>query len=147
MNTESDGRMVVGGTATLENFGVATKLPVDRTRIDLATGGDPKLEPRRHQQRQRDLRSGSITPANFTVPNGTVTKAAPPFDVQALFDGLVIRSTSWSALGRERHSERRQGRAVSSPAPTPCATCPGLPGPARSDAARSTSRCRTGRRR
>src|SRR5262245_35278213 len=39
-NTESDGRMVVGGKANLVNFGVATKLPVDRNRVDLATGGD-----------------------------------------------------------------------------------------------------------
>ena len=37
-NTESDGRVVVGGDARLTNFGVATKLPVDRTRVDLAVG-------------------------------------------------------------------------------------------------------------
>ena len=30
-----------------------------------------------------------------------MTKAAPPFDVDALFDGLVIRSTSWGELDDE----------------------------------------------
>ena len=30
-----------------------------------------------------------------------MTKAAPPFDVNALFDGLAIRSTSWAELDTE----------------------------------------------
>jgi hypothetical protein len=38
-NTEADGRLVVGGDARLTNFGVATKLPVDPARVDLAVGG------------------------------------------------------------------------------------------------------------
>src|SRR6478609_5665037 len=97
MNTGSDGRMVVGGNARLENFGVARKLPVDPARVDLAVGGNLTIQ-------SSGINSGSVTyggtisPAGFTVPNGTVTKAVPPFDVDALFDGLVIRSTSWGEL-------------------------------------------------
>ncbi|MDA0181218.1 choice-of-anchor A family protein [Solirubrobacter phytolaccae] len=96
-NSEADGRVVVGGDARLTSSGVATKLPVDRTRVDLAVGGTATLN-------SVGINNGSvtygvgITPAGFTVPNGTVTKAAPPFDVDALFDGLVIRSTSWGEL-------------------------------------------------
>ena len=88
--------------------GVATKLTVDRTRIDLATGGNASLT-------NTGVNNGSvtygdtITPANFTVPNGTVTKAAPPFDIPALFDGLVIRSTSWAALDDNGRIDAFQG--------------------------------------
>ncbi len=99
-NTESDGRMVVGGNARLTNFGVATKLPVDRTRVDLAVGGDLTLSSVGINNGSVTY-GGTITPAGFTVPNGTVTRAAPPFDVDALFDGLVIRSTSWGELDTE----------------------------------------------
>ena len=97
MNSESDGRVVVGRDARLTSMGIATKLPVDRTRVDLAVGRDLRVN-------SSGINNGSvtygraITPLGFTVPNGTVTKAAPPFDVDALFDGLVIRSTSWGAL-------------------------------------------------
>lgn len=99
-NTESDGRMLVGGDARLTNIGVATKLPVDPARVDLAVGGNLTL-------RSVGINNGSVThggtisPAGFTVPNGTVTRAAPPFDIDALFDGLVIRSTSWGELEDE----------------------------------------------
>ena len=32
------------------------------------------------------------------MPNGTVTRAALPFNLTALFDAYVIRSTSWASL-------------------------------------------------
>jgi choice-of-anchor A domain-containing protein/uncharacterized repeat protein (TIGR01451 family) len=97
MNSESDGRMVIGRDARLTSMGVATKLPVDRARVDLAVGRDLRVN-------SSGINNGSVTygrtivPLGFTVPNGTVLKAAPPFDVDALFDGLVIRSTSWGEL-------------------------------------------------
>src|SRR5690348_5342742 len=53
-NSEADGRVVVGGDARLANFGVATKLPVDRSRVDLAVGGD-------------------LTVGNSGINNGSVT--------------------------------------------------------------------------
>ena len=96
-NTESDGRMVAGGNVTLTSSGVATKLAVDRTRVDLAAGGNIVIN-------NSGINNGSVTyggtisPAGFTVPNGTVTKATPPFDVPGLFSGLAIRSTAWSQL-------------------------------------------------
>ena len=65
--------------------------------MDLAVGRDLRVN-------SSGINNGSVTYGRaitllgFTVPNGTVTKAAPPFDVDALFDGLVIRSTSWGDL-------------------------------------------------
>src|SRR5687767_11801629 len=38
-NTDSQGRVAVGGDATLTNFGLADRLPVDGSRVDLAVGG------------------------------------------------------------------------------------------------------------
>jgi len=72
-------------------------MTAEPTRVDLAVGGNATLQSVGVNNGSVTY-GGSITPAGFTVPNGTVTKAAPPFDVDALFDGLVIRSTSWAEL-------------------------------------------------
>ena len=137
--------MVVGGNARLTSFGVATKLPSDPTRVDLAVGGELTMQ-------SAGINNGSVTyggtisPAGFTVPNGTVTKAAPPFDVDALFDGLVIRSTSWASwtttgtIANDDYALRLTGtdriRNVFN-----------LTAALASGGARSTCACRTGRRR
>lgn len=99
-NTEADGRMVVGGNAKLTNFGVATKLPVDPNRVDLAVGGT-LTHSSIGVNRGSITYGGTLSPPGLTVPNGAVTRAAPPFDVDALFEGLIIRSTSWAGLDTE----------------------------------------------
>ncbi|MBE2316227.1 choice-of-anchor A family protein [Solirubrobacter sp. CPCC 204708] len=99
-NTEADGRVVAGGHARLTNAGVATKLPVDPSRVDLAVGGDLTLV-NAGVNNGSVTYGGTITPAGFRVPNGTVTRAAPPFDLDALFDGLLIRSVSWAGLDNQ----------------------------------------------
>lgn len=38
--TDSEGRVAVGGNATLGSYGVASSLPVDPDRVDLVVGGD-----------------------------------------------------------------------------------------------------------
>src|ERR1700760_4442543 len=84
-NSETDGRLAAGGSVTLTAFGIATKLTPDRTRVDLATGANLT-------DNYSGINNGSVTyvgtvtPANLTVPNGTVSRAAMPFDVPALFD-------------------------------------------------------------
>lgn len=107
-NTEADGRVVIGGDARLTNFGVATKLPVDRTRVDLAVGGDLSYTSIGVNNGSVSY-GGTLTPPGLTVPNGTVTRAAPPFDVDALFDGLVIRSASWAELDENGSATAFQG--------------------------------------
>jgi choice-of-anchor A domain-containing protein/uncharacterized repeat protein (TIGR01451 family) len=91
---ETEGRAVVGRDATFESFGVGSRLPLDRTRVDLAVG--------------RDLTAGGdglgVNNGRATygraisgVPDTTYfTRAAPPFDVAALFDALNIRSSFYA---------------------------------------------------
>ena len=98
MNTDSEGRIVVGRDATLENFGVASSYPNDPSRIDLAVGRDLNAVSTgiNHGSATygRNL-SGTLT---NPLPNGTITRATTPFDVGALFEALAIRSSFWSDL-------------------------------------------------
>ena len=59
-NTESDGRMVVGGNARLTSMGVATKLPVDPDARGPRGRRQPDDAVVRHQQRQRHLRRDDL---------------------------------------------------------------------------------------
>lgn len=95
-NTDSEGRLAVGRDATLTSYGVASSLPTDPARVDLATGRDLTAN-------NSGLNHGSATyvrtfSGNLTAPNGTITRAAPPFDFDALFQGLAIRSSAWAEL-------------------------------------------------
>jgi choice-of-anchor A domain-containing protein/uncharacterized repeat protein (TIGR01451 family) len=96
MNTDSEGRIVVGRDATLQSFGVASKYPVDRDRIDLAVGRD--LTATNTGVNQGSVTYGRNLAGNLTTPNGTITRATTPFDVGALFEALAIRSSFWSDL-------------------------------------------------
>ena len=60
MNTDSEGRIVVGRDATLQNFGVASSYPNDPNRD--RPGGRPGPERRQHrrQPRQRHLRAEPV---------------------------------------------------------------------------------------
>src|SRR3954453_15820280 len=89
---ENEGRAVVGRDATFESFGVGNRLPTDRTRLDLAVG-------RNLRSTNNVINNGRATyGGTLSVPGDTqyYTKAAPPFDVGALFDALNIRSTFWA---------------------------------------------------
>jgi len=97
-NTDSEGRMVIGRDATLQNFGVASSYPNDPSRIDLAVGRDLNAV-------STGINHGSATYGrNLTgtltnpLPNGTITRATTPFDVGALFEALAIRSSAWAEL-------------------------------------------------
>ena len=98
MNTDSEGRMVIGRDATLQNFGVASSYPNDPSRIDLAVGRDLNAVSTgiNHGSATygRDL-FGTLT---NPLPNGTITRATTPFDVGALFEALAIRSSYWADL-------------------------------------------------
>ena len=75
------------------------------SRIDLATGGNLTLDSVGINNGSVTY-GGTITPAGFTVPNGTVTKAAPPFNVDALFDGLLIARHRGQSSIRSRSTTR-----------------------------------------
>src|SRR3954454_18980655 len=97
MDTEADGRVVFGGNALLGPYGVASNLTKDPSRIDLATGGDLTVRNSLGVNNGRVTYGGTLTPPGYNFANGA-TRAAPPFDVPALFDGLLIRSVSWNQL-------------------------------------------------
>ena len=63
MNSESDGRMVIGRDARLTSMGVATKLPVDPARVDLAVGRDLRVN-------SSGINNGSVTYGRTVVPPG-----------------------------------------------------------------------------
>jgi choice-of-anchor A domain-containing protein/uncharacterized repeat protein (TIGR01451 family) len=92
---ENEGRAVVGRDATLESFGVGSRLALDRTRVDLAVGRNLKATNGLGVNNGRATYGGTIT----GVPDTTYfTRAAPPFDVAALFDGLRVRADNWGGL-------------------------------------------------
>ena len=94
---ENQGRAVVGRDATFESFGVGTRLPVNRERMDLAVGDDLRATDGLGVNNGRATYGNSIS----GVPDTTYfTKAAPPFDVRALFDALTIRSSFWATETR-----------------------------------------------
>jgi choice-of-anchor A domain-containing protein len=100
MNTDAEGRMVIGRDATLQNFGVASSYAgdPDPNRIDLAVGRDLTAT-------STGVNNGSATygrdlfgTLTNPLPNGTLTRATTPFDVGALFAALSIRSSFWADL-------------------------------------------------
>ena len=96
MNSDSEGRIAVGGNATIQSFGVASKLPVNPSRVDLAVGRN--LTATNSGVNKGSVTYGGTLSGNLTTPNGTITRAQPPFDFNALLQGLGVRSTSWAAL-------------------------------------------------
>ncbi len=92
--TDSEGRIVVGRDATLEGFGIASSLPVDPTRVDLAVGRD--LTAYNSGLNQGSATYGRNLIGNLTAPNGTITQA--DFDVTSYFEAMIIRSRAWADL-------------------------------------------------
>jgi choice-of-anchor A domain-containing protein len=92
--TDSEGRIVVGRDATLEGFGIASALPVDRSRVDIAVGRD--LEAWNSGLNRGSGTYGRNLIGNLTAPNGTITQK--PFDITSYFAVMTIRSKAWAAL-------------------------------------------------
>ncbi len=89
---ENEGRAVVGRDMSVSSFGVGTRLPTDRTRLDLAVGRDLDFV-------NSGLNNGRATYGRtLSGPQDTTyfAQAALPFDVGALFDGLAVRSNFWA---------------------------------------------------
>ena len=107
-NTDSEGRVAVGGDATLTSFGVASRLPVDADRVDLAVGGD--LNATNVGVNNGSITHGGALDGNATAPNGTITQT--PLDLDALFNEAQRRSDFWAALTTTAESP---GRAPTTP--------------------------------
>src|SRR5262245_6653306 len=79
-NTDAEGRVAAGGNVTLTNFGVADKLPVDGSRVDLVAGGN--LGGSNIGANQGSVTYGGSYTGGVSAPNGTITHAAPQQDFE-----------------------------------------------------------------
>lgn len=95
-NSDAEGRVAAGGNVTLTNFGVADKLPVDGSRVDLVAGGD--LGGSNVGVNQGSVTYGDDYAGGVSAPNGTITHAAPQQDFETLFTAAGARSTYWASL-------------------------------------------------
>jgi choice-of-anchor A domain-containing protein/uncharacterized repeat protein (TIGR01451 family) len=93
--TDSEGRMVVGRDATLEGFSVASELPLDPSRVDLAVGRDLTIFNSGINQGSATY-GRTLTPDTFTPSRGTITQEQ--FSVVPYFTAMTIRSNSWASL-------------------------------------------------
>jgi choice-of-anchor A domain-containing protein/uncharacterized repeat protein (TIGR01451 family) len=95
-NTDSEGRVAAGRDVVLSNYGVASALPTDGSRVDLAAGRD--LTGTNVGVNHGSVTYGRALYGNVTAPNGSVTHAAPPFDFDTVFAAAGARSTFWGTL-------------------------------------------------
>ena len=91
---DSEGRVAVGGNATLENYGVATRWPVEPTRVDLAVGGD--LVATNVNAARGSVTYGGTVTGNVTAANNGGTITQKPFDPAAFFNEAQRRSEYWA---------------------------------------------------
>lgn len=90
-NSESQGRIAAGGDVTLTNFGVASRFPVDGSRVDLAAGGD-------------------LSATNVGVNNGASPTAAPSRATRARPTGPSRAGAwTWTPTSRRRDAAPSPG--------------------------------------
>lgn len=97
-NTDSTGRIAVGGNATFTNFGIGSALPTDATRYDLVVGGTLN-----YQNGQIFNGSGSYvtggTISGVGTPNGSLVQQASPLNFSAANLILAQLSSTLNGLG------------------------------------------------
>jgi choice-of-anchor A domain-containing protein len=92
-NTDSEGRVAVGGNATLTQMGIGTRLSPDGSRVDLAVGGD--LDATRVQATGSIVYGGSLS-GNPSSASGTVSQRS--LNLDALFQEEQRRADAWHGL-------------------------------------------------
>ncbi len=92
---DSEGRIAVGGNATLENYGVATRWPEEPTRVDLSVGGN--LVATNVNAARGSVTYGGTVAGNVTVANNGGTITRKPLDPAAFFNEAQRRSEYWAS--------------------------------------------------
>ena len=92
---DSEGRIAVGGNATLENYGVATRWPEEPTRVDLGVGGN--LVATNVNAARGSVTYGGTVAGNVTVANNGGTITRKPLDPAAFFNEAQRRSEYWAS--------------------------------------------------
>lgn len=95
-NSDSEGRVAAGRDVALANYGVASRLPVDSSRVDLVAGRD--LTGSNVGVNQGSVTYGRAFSGGVFAPNGSITHAAPPFDFATVFAAAEERANLWATL-------------------------------------------------
>ncbi|WP_031500423.1 choice-of-anchor A family protein [Bryobacter aggregatus] len=109
-NTDVQGRVAVGGTASVTNFGIGTSLSPDPSRLDLEVGGSLSWT-NGQLFNGSGIYGGSAALTSVGVPNGTITNVVPNINfaqvkteetnLSAYLAGLsaiTATATPWGAL-------------------------------------------------
>jgi choice-of-anchor A domain-containing protein len=111
-NSDIEGRVAVGDHATIQNYGLGTKLPNSAgTRDDLITGGD------------LDFTNGQVYFGNIVhggagnlksvgTPNGTVRQQTGALDFAAIEQDLTDKAAAWGDLAATGTTRFRYGRLM-----------------------------------
>ena len=97
-NTDVKGRAAAGGNVSINSYAVGVDLPPDSGRDDLIVGGDLTVGGGGAQAPHGSVTHGGALSGAISTPNGTLTHAAPPFDINAQFSQLVSQSKAIGAL-------------------------------------------------
>ena len=97
-NTDVKGRAAAGGNVSINSYAVGVDLPPDSGRDDLIVGGDLTAGGGGAQAPHGSVTHGGALSGTISTPNGTLTHAAPPFDITAQFSQLVSQSKAIGAL-------------------------------------------------
>jgi choice-of-anchor A domain-containing protein/uncharacterized repeat protein (TIGR01451 family) len=97
-NTDVKGRATAGGNVSVTSYAVGVDLPPDPTRVDLIAGGNLTVGGGGAQAPKGSVTYGGALQGSIATPNGTLSHAAPPFDVNGEFAKLVTQSKTIGAL-------------------------------------------------
>lgn len=96
VNTQLEGRLAAGGNANVSNWAVGVAGSPDSGRLDMIVGGDLAVGGNAQIPNGSATYGGSLS-GSLPSPNGTVTRADPPFSFDEEMTAQEVRS---DALGR-----------------------------------------------
>ena len=93
-SSDSEGRLVVGGSAQLQNYAVGTVLSQDCNRIDLQIGG-AFVGSNGQVTRGKTTVGGDVSVVNWGTPCGAIETAPLSIDINSAFAELSSDSTNY----------------------------------------------------
>ena len=96
VNTQLEGRLAAGGNASVSNWAVGVAGAPDAGRVDMVVGGDLTVAGNAQIPNGSGTYGGTLN-GSLPSPNGTVTRADPPFSFDDEMTAQEVRS---DALGQ-----------------------------------------------
>lgn len=97
-STDVKGRAAAGGNVSVDSYAVGVDLTPDASRLDLIAGGNLSVGSGGAEAPKGSVTYGGTLTGSITTPNGTLSHAPPPFDVDGEFAKLVAQSKAIGAL-------------------------------------------------